>query len=824
MRDASDEIKIIKVGSRASRLAVIQSELVMERIERAFPGIRTELVTMKTTGDRILDKTLDKIGGKGLFVRELDEALRTGACDICVHSLKDLPRDIDEAIPLAALSEREDARDVLILPEGRIEPDPALPIGTSSLRRRLQIEKLYPGVETAPVRGNVETRLKKLDEGMYSGLVMAAAGIKRLGLEHRISRYFGPDEMIPAPCQGILGIQARQTDDAVMEILKSISVRESELCAAAERAFVSRIGADCGSPDTAYSWIDGDIMDIVGMRYDEGSGQMIRASLRSSVRDRDDAAALGTELAERLMKSAENKGKVWLVGAGPGDCTLMTIKGMEVLSKADVVIYDALIGDSILSMMPERAELIYAGKRSGVHTLKQDEINEALLDKALQGLNVVRLKGGDPFLFGRGGEEVELLIKNGIPYEIVPGVTSAFAVPAYAGIPVTHRDYCSSVHVITGHRRKPADKHQCSGDTAPPLYDIDFASLVKSGGTLVFLMGVSSLRFIVKGLLDAGMDPDTPAAIVEKGTTSEQRTVSASLSELPDEAERAKVRMPAVIVIGRVASLADSLSWRADLPLAGVRAVVTRPKELSSGLAARLRAKGAEVIELPVIGIEPIADNAALDEAIVRLREGSYEWIVFTSPSGVKVFLEALMKECDLRALAGCKIAVIGRGSERELIRYGIRPDMIPSVYDGETLGKELAKLLRSGDRILIPRARIGNRALTAELEASDAADIEISDIASYETVYKKPEWFDAGAVFANDNTYAVFTSASTVRGFVNACPDMDMSCVNAVCIGRQTAAEASKHGMRVYISAEATLESLVQRLEEAAGTGTEKL
>jgi uroporphyrinogen III methyltransferase/synthase len=278
--------------------------------------------------------------------------------------------------------------------------------------------------------------------------------------------------------------------------------------------------------------------------------------------------------------------------------------------------------------------------------------------------------------------------------------------------------------------------------------------------------------------------------------------------------------MPAVIVIGRTASLAETFSWRQELPLAGVRAVVTRPRELSSGLASRLRAKGAEVIELPVISIEAISENAALDEAISKLRDGAYDWIVFTSPSGVRIFFEALMKDGDLRSLAGCRIAAIGRGSERELIRYGIRPDMLPSVYNGETLGRELAKLLKTGDRILIPRAGIGNRELTDELAASEAADIEISDIATYDTVYRKPEWFDAEAAFADENTFAVFTSASTVRGFVNAYPDLDMSRVKAVCIGRQTAAEASKHGMKTYISAEATLDSLVRRLEEAAEKG----
>lgn len=496
-------------------------------------------------------------------------------------------------------------------------------------------------------------------------------------------------------------------------------------------------------------------------------------------------------------------GKVWLVGAGPGDHGLMTLKGKDVLSRADVVVYDALVGSSILSMMPENAEKIYAGKRSGVHTLKQNEINRILLEKAQEGLNVVRLKGGDPFVFGRGGEELELLVKNNIPYEVVPGVTSAFAVPAYAGIPVTHRDFCSSVHVITGHRRKDH------------TYDIDFAALTEAEGTLVFVMGISSLSVITGGLLSAGMDPDTPAAIIERGTTALQRTIRSDLSGLTAAAEKEGVEMPALIIVGKVAALADDFSWRQMLPLAGIRAIVTRPRELSSGLAAMLREKGAEAVELPAVQIEPIPENAALDKALKKLRSSGYEWVVFTSPSGVRVFMDALLSKFDIRALAYSRIAAIGKGTERELLKHGIRPDMVPTVYDGRTLGTQLAVLLRKGDRVLIPRAKIGNHELIEEL--SRVKDVKISDIPTYDTVYTSQDWFDADEAFSDPRTYALFTSASTVRGFVNAYPEMDHSRVRAVCIGRQTAEEAVDHGMKVAVSKEATLESLVKRLEEVA-------
>lgn len=289
----------IVIASRSSRLAVIQSELVMQKISDVFPETEMSLVTMKTTGDKILDKTLDQIGGKGLFVKELDQALLNGEADITVHSLKDMPMCVPQEIPLSAYSVREDPRDVLILPEGKTELDMSLPVGTSSLRRSVQIKKLYPGVTTAPVRGNVETRLRKLDEGQYSALVMAAAGIRRLGLAHRISRAFEPEEFIPASCQGILGVQARAADADITErILPAINCRESELSAAAERAFIRTIGADCGSADTAFSWSDGGKMYIIGLRYDALHDRIFRDMLEG---DPEDALRLGRELAERLM-------------------------------------------------------------------------------------------------------------------------------------------------------------------------------------------------------------------------------------------------------------------------------------------------------------------------------------------------------------------------------------------------------------------------------------------------------------------------------------------------------------------------------------------
>ena len=496
-------------------------------------------------------------------------------------------------------------------------------------------------------------------------------------------------------------------------------------------------------------------------------------------------------------------GKVWLVGAGPGDAGLLTLKGKQVLSEADVVVYDALVGAGVLSLIPESAKLIFAGKRAGNHYLRQEETNRVLLEEAQKGLKVVRLKGGDPFLFGRGGEELELLAANGIPFEVVPGVTSAIAVPAYNGIPVTHRDYCASVHIITGHRR------------ADSSLDIDFEALVRTKGTLVFLMGVSTLPEICTGLLKAGLAPETPAAVLEQGTTPRQARIGATVATLAEECARREVHTPAIIVVGQVCALAEVFSWYEKRPLAGVRVLLTRPKELSSRMAALLRQDGAEVLELPAIRTVPAEDGAPLAQSLKELEKGGYDWLVFTSPSGVRIFFEKLTELSDIRALAGVKAAAIGQGSEKALRSFGIKADFVPSAYDAETLGRELRQICRPGQRLLIPRARIGDPALVEELRKG--GELSVTDLPIYDTVYASSPAVDEKALLeAGEIDYAVFTSASTVKGFAEAVGETDYSGVKAVCIGKQTAAAASALGMQVRTAEKASLPALADCLRSA--------
>lgn len=797
--------KII-IGSRESKLAVIQSQMVLDFIKTHHPDLDVELLTMKTTGDIILDKTLDKVGGKGLFVKELDKALLDGRSDLSVHCLKDMPMETPEELPLVAFSPREDPRDVLVLPKGVSELRFDKPIGCASLRRTLQLKELFPQAEFKPVRGNVLTRLKKLDDGEYGALVLAAAGLKRLGLENRISRYFEPEEIIPAAGQGILAIQGR-TDEGY-GYLCGFESRESRYVALCERAFVRTLNGGCSSPVAAYARIQDSKLLLLGLYYDEETGGYKKGTVKGNP---ERAEALGRDLAIKLRqdyrkglekeKEQSPVGKVWLVGAGPGDPGLFTLKGQKVLSEAEVVVYDALVGQGVLSMIPRNAELINVGKRSSRHLVPQEEINHILVREAKKGKRVVRLKGGDPFLFGRGGEELELLKIEKIPCEIVPGVTSAIAVPAYNGIPVTHRDFCSSLHIITGHKKKGAD------------LDIDFEALVRTKGTLVFLMGVTVLPDIMKGLLDHGMEPDMPAAILQKGTTAGQKRIVATVSTLEKEVERQGIETPAIIVVGKVCALSREFAWYEELPLAGRKILLTRPKELISSMSRKLRERGAEVLELPAISTVPIPDNAILQNAIRELSK--YQWLVFTSPTGVKVFFQALKEEKrDLRALGGIRIAVLGPGTEKALNEYGLFADLMPEHFDGKSLGEALREKLSGGEHILIPRAAIGGEELIEELKS--VPGVAVDDIPTYDTIYENAGVIDERAEFEAGNVdFAVFTSASTVKGFAEAVKGLDFTRVKAVCIGKQTKAAADALGMETYMSEKATMDSLADRVEE---------
>ncbi|MCI8549827.1 MAG: hydroxymethylbilane synthase [Lachnospiraceae bacterium] len=807
------EKRVIRVGSRESKLAVAQTMLLVRELEKHHPELVFQLITMKTTGDVILDRSLDQVGGKGLFVKELDQALLEKRIDFSVHSLKDMPMEQPEGLPIVALSKRGDVRDVLVYPEGRKRwtPEAGRPfvIGTSSERRKLQLAGLFPEASFSLIRGNVLTRLKKLDEGQYDAIVLAGAGLQRLGLSHRIDMWMEPEEVVPAAGQAVLAVQGRSGED--YSYLECIDCLESWQETAAERGFVRYLDGGCSSPVAAFAKREGDGLRLRGLYYEEKTGRFITGEMTGA---KEEGEALGISLARKLQEKMKESGmaekvlcrekqensvqsgKVWLVGAGPSDAGLFTIKGAKVLSEAQVVVYDRLVGQGILQMMPEEAEKIDVGKYSGNHPVPQEEINRILLEKAREGKRVVRLKGGDPFVFGRGGEELELLVSHGIPFEVVPGVTAATAVTAYGGIPLTHRDYCSSVHLITAHKKRGSSE------------GLDFDTLAKLDGTLVFYMGLSGLGEICKGLLEAGMAADMPAAVISEGTTAAQRQVVSDLLHLKEETEKAGIASPALIVVGKVCSLSETFHWAKDRPLGNRRVIVTRPKKRSLGMAERLTVLGAEVVLLPAIETKPIEDSEAIQAAVSDIR--NYAWIGFTSAEGVDSFFDRLRRAgTDIRELYGIRFAVIGPATGKALEKRGIFVDLMPGTYTGKVLGGLLAGAVKPGERLLLARADIGTEEVTGPLEE---AGVSFDDIAVYRTV---PAGNGAVKPEIGPDDIVTFTSASTVRGFVALYPELDYKKVTGLCIGAQTAMEAEKYGIRTVVSDRADMDSMVEKLLE---------
>ena len=496
------------------------------------------------------------------------------------------------------------------------------------------------------------------------------------------------------------------------------------------------------------------------------------------------------------------RGFVSLIGAGPGDPGLLTLRGAEALAAADVVIYDYLANPALLAHAQPEAARIYVGKKAGCHTLSQDEINALLVKRALAGQQVARLKGGDPFVFGRGGEEALALAQAGVPFEVIPGVTSAVAAPAYAGIPVTHRGLASSFAVITGH------EDPTKGESA-----IDWARLATGVDTLVFLMGVGNLPRIVEQLVAHGRPPETPVALVRWGTTPSQQTVGGTLADIVERVKAAGLRPPAVTIVGPVAALRETLHWFESRPLFGQRVLVTRTREQASALSARLRALGAEAIELPTIRIVPPEDWRPLDEAVALVSR--YDWIVFTSASGVRFFWERLAGAgMDARALSGVRLAAIGPATAGALAAHGLRADYVPSEYVAEAIAAGMGDV--QGQRVLLPRADIARPALANLLRQGRA---EVVEVTAYRTL--KPT-VDTGKLdeLLAQVTVATFTSSSTVRNLAAMAQDANLDLQRLLgkaaiaCIGPITAQTARELSLPVHVMAEEyTIDGLVEAL-----------
>jgi uroporphyrinogen III methyltransferase/synthase len=479
-------------------------------------------------------------------------------------------------------------------------------------------------------------------------------------------------------------------------------------------------------------------------------------------------------------------GIVYLVGAGPGDPGLMTARSLELIASADAIFYDRLIPPGALDGAREDAELIYVGKQPGVPSVHQEEIGARLIEAARASRSVVRLKGGDPFVFGRGGEEGEALREAGVEFEVVPGVTAGVAATAYAGIPVTHRDDASAVAFVTGHE----DPHK--EESA-----IDWEALASFPGTLVFYMGVKRLPQNAASLIAAGRDPGEPAAAIERGTWPGQRTVAATLGTIAEAVEREAVKAPALVVVGEVAKRREQLEWLERRPLHGRRVVVTRARAQASGFAATLRSLGAEVVELPAIRIEPRIDS----EEVRRVAGGvsAYDLICLTSPNGVRLLFEAMEATgLDTRALAGVTVAAIGPGTARALAERGVLADLVPERFVAEGLIEALEDQEVAGARVLVARAAEARDVLPDALRERGA---EVDVLALYETVREQPGAEEIEAAESAD--YLTFTSSSTVTNLAEALGDRFPGNARIVSIGPITSETIRAQGLEVHVEAE---------------------
>jgi uroporphyrinogen III methyltransferase/synthase len=403
------------------------------------------------------------------------------------------------------------------------------------------------------------------------------------------------------------------------------------------------------------------------------------------------------------------KGRVYLVGAGPGDPGLLTLRAKEVLSRADAVIYDTLVSPMIVNWAPSTAQKIFRGKRAKPGALSQAAINRLLVKLAKQGKQVVRLKGGDPFVFGRGAEEAEALIEAGLEFEVVPGVTSVIAVPAYAGIPVTHRNLNSSFTVVTGHEDPTKQNPQ-----------INWMNLAQSQGTLVFLMGLHALQRVCHRLIEEGKSPSTPAAIIQAGTTSRQKTVTGTLQTLPNLARKAKLKPPATVVVGPVVALRDSLQWIQRRPLFGWRVLVTRGRLPYNSLSELLARQGAEVVEIPTIELAALPLTASQINLVRQV--SNYDWIIFSSANAIEYFMAAFLREgLDVRALRGVQIACVGEATAQALRKYGLIADLVPKEFKQEGFIRAFKHLELKGRKVLVPKAREGREVFESFLKSKGA-------------------------------------------------------------------------------------------------------
>lgn len=629
-----------------------------------------------------------------------------------------------------------------------------------------------------------------MEEQGLDGIVLAAAGLHRLGMQPGITQYLEPEQMIPAPAQGTLALEVREDARMIQQMLDALCDEETEAVTHAERTFLQKIGGDCHVPIGAYCEKKADETYQMRVLFGNETGTELFFALAESA----DAQSVAMEAVAKVR--SQMAGTVYLVGAGPGDPGLISVKGLQAIREADCIVYDRLISPALLEEAKQGCEKIYVGKESHHHRMKQEEINKLLVEKALQYDKVIRLKGGDVYVFGRGGEEGIVLRENGIPFDVIPGISSCTAGLAYAGIPVTHRGMAGGFHVVTAHDRNDE------------LADIDFEAMARGKETCIFLMGFSKIREISGRLIEAGMPPDTEAAVISKATTNEQRVCTSALRDMAEETERQGLSSPVLIVVGEVVKLREQLDFFAGQVLFGKTYLVPKIGTGVSRLAALLRDLGAGVREVQVGKIvkrKNLFNKLMLQET---------DWLVFTSRNGVEAFWENLMDSgLDARSLANSKIAVIGEKTLECLKEHGICADLVPSSHNSDVLAEKLSEKLNGSENVWYVRAEHTDSGLVNALSGRCC----LKELPVYANEPLEYPDFEPGSLEEYDGI--LFTCASSAVRFTSLCGDKWKKCAGKVTcfsIGPKTTACLREQGAEQIIEAgEASYEDLVKITRE---------
>jgi uroporphyrinogen III methyltransferase/synthase len=849
-------MKVLTVATRRGELAIAQTRLVIAALKARCPEVEIRIQEIISAGDRDRKTALWDLKDTGFFTSQLEDALLAGEADLAVHSFKDLPTTERAGLAVTAICDRKWPEDCLLCRVGRahqtsgetvgsahptiVDVLACLPahakVGTSSLRRAAQLRRIRPDLVLVPLRGNVQTRIHKLQTEDLDAIILARAGLERLGLTDAISVVFDPKEFVPAPAQGTLAIETRSDDEWTVEIVRSIDDELSRALALAERQVLATTQCGCHAPVGAYAERQGDTIEVHAFISDVDGRNMVRKQaqgplsqavqvgervalelldaggrqiLRDLERDRrqGDSGRVGSAHHSPSKENGAKKPKVYLVGAGPGRADLITLRGAELLKIADCIIMDKLANPALLELARKDAEIVHVPKRIGPGSFTQDQVNQILVDKALEGKTVVRLKGGDPCIFGRCTEEALLLNAAGVEFEIVPGITAAIAAAEYSGIMLTDRRYSSQVAFITG--REAEGKEQTN---------LDWDVLARFPGTLVFYMGIGALPSIVKRLTDSGLSSDTPAALVADATLPTQRLVQAPLGRIAKECERQQIEPPALVMVGPAAAGDAGLNWFMRRPLFGKGLVITRDPDGNADSARKIIARGGRPVEYPTLAIQPLTNRSEFLRVLAEFP--GYAWVVFTSANGVRIFFDVLRElGKDARVFGGRKIAAIGPITADSLESFGIRADFVPEVFTGRELARQLIGYTDLRDKkVLLLRSEIASDELVEALETGGAA---VTDVAVYTAVSHKGDHAAlVGQMQQGKIQWLTFASPSAVRAFFEQIPPEAVHSyeIKVASVGPVTSKELIQCGVRVDVEAkEHTIDGLLDAIEVAS-------